>query len=328
MTAMRTLGRNGPKVSPIGLGCWTIGGISDREGGRRHGWYDADDKDSIRAIHRALELGVTFLDTADIYGVGHSERLLGEALKGRRHKLVIATKFGKTFDEATKLRTDHHDERPEYIRAACEASLRRLQTDVIDLYQLHDGRMELTKVDSVLDTLEGLVKAGKIRGYGWSTDELDRAEAFARGPHCIAVQHKLNVLEGKHDILKLAEQKGLASVNRSPLGQGLLTGKFTKSITFKTFDVREDWDLSKGKKARQLEALERIRGHLTSDGRSLVQGALGWILAKSPVTIPIPGFRSIAQIEDNIGTLAKGLLPAAAMAAVDKELAALKAQST
>ena len=323
MTPFRSLGRKGPKVSAIGIGCWQFGGMAPREKERLHGWYGADDDISIRVVHRALDLGVTLFDTADMYGVGRSERLLGRALAGKRQSVVIATKFGKTFDEAANLRTDHHDERPEYIRAACEASLRRLGTDHIDLYQLHDGRMPLEKVDDVLNTLEGLVAAGKIGGYGWSTDETDRAEAFLKGPNCIAVQQKLNVMEGNRAILAIAERHGLASINRSPLGQGLLTGRITPQSTFETFDVREHWDLRSGKRAQHLAALERIRAHLTSDGRTLAQGALGWLLAVSPVTIPIPGCRTIAQVEENCGALAKGPLSASSMAAIDKELAAL-----
>jgi aryl-alcohol dehydrogenase-like predicted oxidoreductase len=320
MSMTRRLGRNGPTVSAIGIGCWTIGGLVDRERDRKHGWYGTDDNESIRAVHRAIDLGVTFIDTADIYGIGHSERLLGKALKGKRDKLVIATKFGKTFNETTGVRTDEHNETPEYVRWACERSLDRLQTDRIDLYQLHDARMDLSLVDGLLETLEGLVDAGKIRAYGWSTDDPDRAAAFSRGPHCIAVQHRLNVLEDNTPMLALCEQKGLASINRSPLGQGLLTGKFDARSKFEKFDVRARWNLADGKQAAQLRVLDRIRGLLTSDGRTLVQGALGWVLARSPATIPIPGFRSIAQIEDNCGVLARGPLPPATMAAIEREL--------
>jgi aryl-alcohol dehydrogenase-like predicted oxidoreductase len=323
MGMKRRLGRTGPEVSAVGIGCWTIGGLVDREGDRKHGWYGTDDAESIRAVHRAVDLGVTFIDTADIYGIGHSERLLGKALKGRRDALVIATKFGKTFDETTGVRTDAHNEAPDYVRWACEQSLRRLQTDRIDLYQLHDGRMDLGLVDGLIETLEGLVAAGKIRSYGWSTDDPQRAAAFARGPNCIAVQHKLNVLEDAAEMVKLCEAKGLASINRSPLGQGLLTGKFDARSKFERFDVRARWNLASGRQAAQLRTLDRIRGLLASDGRSLVQGALGWILARSPATIPIPGFRSVAQVEDNCGVLDKGPLPASVMAAVERELAAL-----
>jgi aryl-alcohol dehydrogenase-like predicted oxidoreductase len=183
--------------------------------------------------------------------------------------------------------------------------------------------MDLGLVDGLIETLEGLVAAGKIIGYGWSTDDPQRAAVFARGPHCIAVQHKLNVLEDAPEMVKLCEAKGLASINRSPLGQGLLTGKFHARSTFERFDVRARWNLASGGQAAQLKSLDHIRGLLTSDGRSLVQGALGWILARSPATIPIPGFRSVAQIEDNCGVLAKRPLPAPVVAAVERELAAL-----
>jgi aryl-alcohol dehydrogenase-like predicted oxidoreductase len=131
------------------------------------------------------------------------------------------------------------------------------------------------------------------------------------------------VLEDNAAMLKLCEADGLASVNRSPLGQGLLTGKFDAQSKFEKFDVRARWDLSNGKQAAQLKLLDRIRDLLTSDGRTLVQGALGWILGRSEATIPIPGFRSVAQIEDNCGVLAKGPLSASIMGAVERELAAL-----
>ncbi len=166
----RQLGRSGIQVSAMGLGCWAIGGPFWRDG-QSHGWGQVDDDESIRAIHRALDLGVTFFDTADVYGCGHSERLLRRALAGRRDQVVIATKFGRVFDEQTRhILAD--DASPAYIRQACEASLRRLNTDYIDLYQLHLGDYDLAQAGIVRDTLEELVAAGKIRYYGWSTDDL------------------------------------------------------------------------------------------------------------------------------------------------------------
>jgi len=129
----RQLGRSGIRISPMGLGCWAIGGPAWR-GETPVGWGKVDDAQSIRAIHAALDLGITFFDTADVYGAGHSERVLGKALAGRRDQVVVATKFGNTFDEDTRQATGA-DASPEYIRAACEASLRRLNTDYIDLYQ-------------------------------------------------------------------------------------------------------------------------------------------------------------------------------------------------
>ena len=168
----RRLGRIGHEVSGLGLGCWAIGGPFWR-GENPVGWGEVDDAESRRAIHRGLDLGVTLFDTADVYGAGHSERVLGEALRGRRHEVVIASKFGNVFDEATKQITGA-DASPAYIQRACEASLRRLQTDYLDLLQMHIDQPPET-VPDVLDTLEALVSAGKIRGYGWSTDDPEKA---------------------------------------------------------------------------------------------------------------------------------------------------------
>ncbi len=158
----RSLGKSGISVSALGLGCWAIGGPFWR-GQKPVGWGKVDDRESIRAIHRALELGVTLFDTADIYGCGHSERVLGQALAGRRHEVVIATKFGQTFDETTRQGTGQ-DVTPEYIRRACDASLRRLNVDVIDLYQLHIKDVSLEQAPSVRDALEDLTPRARFAG--------------------------------------------------------------------------------------------------------------------------------------------------------------------
>ena len=165
----RTLGRSGIEVSALGMGCWAIGGPL-WDGETPIGWGDVDDEESIRAIHKALDLGVTLFDTANVYGAGHSERVLARAFEGRRSQVVIATKFNAIFDEATRQVSPGATTSPESIRSACEASLRRLNTDYIDLYQFHDNGYPADKAAPIRDTLEGLVKAGKIRTYGWSTD--------------------------------------------------------------------------------------------------------------------------------------------------------------
>jgi aryl-alcohol dehydrogenase-like predicted oxidoreductase len=319
MIPQRKLGKNGPDVSALGIGCFAAGGVS-RRGDTLHGWTGTDDAEVVRAMERAIDLGVTLIDTADVYGAGHAERLLAGVLKGKRDGLVIATKFSKIFDETARTRSDGTDVSPAYVRAACEGSLRRMGIDVIDLYQLHEGDMDLALVDDLLDTLEGLVAAGKIRHYGWSTDRPERAEAFARGPHCVAIQQRLNIVEGNWATLKVCERMGLASICRSPMATGLLTGKYTAQTTFDAADLRANWDLGKGARAQQLKALDTIRGLLTSDGRSIAQGALGWLLAKSDATIPIPGFKTVAQVEDNIGTLQRGPLAADVMTEIDAAL--------
>jgi aryl-alcohol dehydrogenase-like predicted oxidoreductase len=184
---LRNLGMNGPEISAMGLGCWAIGGPFQFDG-RPAGWGDVDDEESVRAIRRALEIGVTFFDTADVYGCGRSERVLGRALKGRREEAVVATKFGLLFDEEARTGSGA-DVSPAYIRKACEASLRRLGTDYIDLYQLHAGVEDAAGAHRIIEVLEGLVTEGKIRAYGASVDTPALARTFAEGPHCIAIQH-------------------------------------------------------------------------------------------------------------------------------------------
>ncbi|NOZ27675.1 MAG: aldo/keto reductase [Chloroflexi bacterium] len=317
----RVLGRSGVEVSAMGLGCWAIGGPFYRDG-KPVGWGQVDDDESIRAIHRALDLGVTFFDTADVYGCGHSERILGQALAGRRDQVVIATKFGNVFDEATR-QIIGTDASPEYIRRACEASLRRLNTDYIDLYQLHIGNYDLERAPAVRDALEELVAEGKIRSYGWSTDDPDRARVFAQGPHCVAIQQRLNILEGNEETLAVCEEYNLASVNRGPLGMGLLTGKFTPDSELPEDDVRrtQGWDFREGRTAERLKMLEKLRGILTRDGRTLAQAALGWLWARSEKTIPIPGFKTVQQVEENVGAMRFGPLSDEQMREIEELLA-------
>ncbi len=158
----RKLGRSGIIVSALGMGCWAIGGPFWRDG-TPSGWGEVNDSASMEALERGLDLGVTFFDTADVYGCGHSERLVGQVMASRRQDVVIATKFGNVFDEQTKQIVGASGE-PDFIRRACEASLRRLNTDYIDLYQFHKGDYPLQRADEVVETLERLVDEGKIRG--------------------------------------------------------------------------------------------------------------------------------------------------------------------
>jgi aryl-alcohol dehydrogenase-like predicted oxidoreductase len=315
--ARRTLGEGGASVSAIGFGCWAIGGPHWRNG-EPIGWGEVDDDESVAAIHAALDAGVTFFDTADVYGCGHSERVLARALARRRDDVVIATKFGFTYDEERR-ESPGTDASPDYIRRACEASLRRLQTDVIDLYQFHLGDADLETAAAVRDTLEELVDAGRIRAYGWSTDDPVRAAFFADGQHCKAVQQSFNLLGGNADTLAVAEQRGLASIVRGPLGMGLLTGRMNQQTTFRDSDVRRGWNFS-GTQGDQLAALQTVREILTADGRTLAQGALGWLLARSPVFVPIPGIRTVAQAEENAGVLTVGPLSTSQMEAIDAAL--------
>jgi aryl-alcohol dehydrogenase-like predicted oxidoreductase len=321
-TFTRQLGRSGIRVSAMGLGCWAIGGPFWR-GDNPAGWGEVDDDESIRAIRRALDLGITFFDTADVYGAGHSERVLGRALAGRRDQVVIATKFGPTSDESTRQITGA-DASPEYIRRACEASLKRLNTDIIDLYQFHLGDYDLDQAGAVRDTLEALVADGKIRHYGWSTDSPERARVFAEGPNCSAAQFQMNVLDDAASMVALCEELNLAGINRGPLAMGLLTGKYKAGSKLASDDVRgdraPDW-MKYFKDGRPnpewLKKLEAVREILTSGGRTLAQGALAWLWARSEKTIPIPGFRTVAQVEENVAAMHFGPLSAWQMREID-----------
>ena len=300
-------------VAALGLGCWAIGGPW-RFDGRDAGWGEVDDAESVRAIRRALDLGVTLFDTADVYGCGHSERVLGRALAGRRDEAVIATKFGHVFDEATREGAGV-DASPAAARRACEASLKRLGTDRIDLLQLHAGADEPGEAEAIVETLEELVAEGKIRAYGTSNESPAVVEAFARGHHCVSVQQQLNVFGVNEEALAACERHGLAALARSPLAMGLLTGKYRPGGPRPgAGDVRRDtpwWDyFDDGAFETWYARLESIRDALTTGGRTLAQGALAWIWARSPVTIPIPGFRTVAQVEENIAALTFGPLPA------------------
>jgi len=320
----RTLGRSGIEVSALGMGCWAIGGdwwyVEKGQEPSACGWGGIDDVESIRAIHAALDLGVDFFDTADVYGCGHSERVLGKALAGRRNGVVIATKFGKQFDEEKK-HFFGHETSPELIRSACEASLRRLGTDVIDLYQFHWRDYDLEKAPEIRDVLEELVAEGKIRSYGWSTNDVDRIRVFAKGDHFTAVQSFLSVVYDYPEIHEICDEFDLGNVNKQPLAMGILTGKFTETTTFPENDLRHEWHDRRDRINRRIRQVEALREVLTSGGRTLAQGALAWIWARHGRTVPIPGFKNETQVRENAEAMEFGPLTADQMKDVQEILA-------
>jgi aryl-alcohol dehydrogenase-like predicted oxidoreductase len=326
----RTLGSSGIEVSALGMGCWAIGGPFAFDG-KPAGWSQVDDEESVRALRRAFELGVTFFDTAANYGAGHSERLLGEAFRGHRDEVVIATKFGQQVDEAARSVVFYDGSEDDSdvagrLRTDLQASLRRLGTDYVDVYQLHVWGLSIDRALEVRDVLEQVVAEGLVRTYGWSTDRADAVRAFSTGPGCGVVQQALSVLDDPDpELLALCDELDLASINRGPLGMGLLTGKFAPTTTFAADDQRsaavwhpgfrdgrptEDW----------LGKLAAIRDVLTSGGRTLAQGALAWIWGHSQRTIPIPGFKTVEQVEENSGALAFGPMPQSELAEIDRIL--------
>lgn len=314
----RALGRSGLEVSPLGMGCWAIGGVwrfLDIPGG----WGEVDDAESIRTVQAALESGVTLFDTAATYGAGHSEVILGKALGKHRDEVVVATKFGFDVNVETKHVTYYPDAGDvlKHLRRDCEDSLRRLGTDWIDLYQLHVWDYPLERAVELRDALEALVRDGKIRSYGWSTDSVENARLFAQGEHCVAVQHDLNVVLDAPEMLALCEELQLASVNRTPLARGALTGKYNTQTVFAENDVRTDPWAQEAILAPAFKHLDALREVLTSGGRTLAQGALAWIWARSGTTLPIPGIRTEAQLQDNAGAMALGALKPAEMRQID-----------
>jgi aryl-alcohol dehydrogenase-like predicted oxidoreductase len=316
----RTLGRSGRTVSPIGFGCWAIGGPASRDGNPT-GWGKVDDDESVAAIHAALDAGITFFDTVNGYGAGHSERVLGRTLAGRWDDVVVATKFGNLFDEATK-QAIGRDASPASIRQQCDQSLARLGTDVIDLYQFHLGDYDPARAQEVVATLEDLVAAGKIRSFGWSTDDPERARVFARSPNCAAIQLHANVVDDNPAMVDLLEAENLAGIIRGPLAMGVLTGKYSRASTFADDDIRRRFDFA-GKEGRTLDALDQIRDILTGEGRTLAQGALCWLLARSPAFVPIPGIRTVAQAQENAGAIGHGPLNDAEMGQIQTALKSL-----
>jgi aryl-alcohol dehydrogenase-like predicted oxidoreductase len=320
----RRLGRSEITVADIGIGTWAIGGPF-QAGAQPLGWGPVDDDESIAALRRAFELGATLVDTADVYGAGHSERVIGKAVAGRRDAVVIATKWGSTFDEDTR-EMGPQDTSPGYVRPALEGSLRRLGTDYVDVFQLHAGDVDPVRVLDLAAECEKLLDEGLIRAYGWSTDDPRRIAALAGAGRASVVQHELNVFGDAPEVLATCDRYDLGSLNRSPLAMGLLTDRITADTVLAPGDIRGRepewlrWFRDGRPSPEFLGRRDAVREILTSGGRTLAQGALAWILARSPRAVPIPGCRTVAQVEENVGTLAKPGLGSADLAEIDRLL--------
>lgn len=263
-------------------------------------------------------------DTADAYGAGHSERLLGEVLQ-HEPQVRIATKFGNTIDETSRQLTGV-DVSPVYVRSALTGSLRRLRREHVDLYQLHTPDVTQAQGEDLVAALEDFAAEGLIGWWGVSTDDAATAERFASAPHCTALQLELNVLDDNPAMLQVCARHDLAALCRSPLAMGLLGGRYDATSTLPSDDVRGRqpewlrWFRDGHPDAGYLAALDTVRDALTVDGRTLAQGAVSWIWAHDPRTIPLPGFRNPAQVTDTAGALRAGPLPAEAYAAVQAVL--------
>lgn len=285
----RTLGARGPRVSAVGLGCM---GMSDFYG-------PVEDERSIGVIHHALDLGVTFLDTADMYGVGDNEELVGRAIRDRRDEVVLATKFGIVRgDDGSFAGIDGS---PDYVRKACDASLRRLGVDSIDLYYQHRVDPEVPIEDTV-GAMARLVEAGKVRHLGLSEaapDTIRRAHAV----HPItALQTELSLWsrDPEDELLPLCDELGIAFVAYSPLGRGFLTGAIESVDDLAEDDWRRHNPRFQGENfAKNLELVDAVEELAEEKGCTPAQLALAWILSRGEHVVPIPGTRSTERVEEN-----------------------------
>ncbi len=305
----RKFGRYGKEVSALGLGCFALGGPFKAKNGRFLAYGTVNDDESRKTIHKAIDLGVNVFDTADVYGHGHSEQILGSVLSDYDHnEFVIATKFANEFDAATKTAIGKNVE-PGYIRKALDASCKRLQTDFIDNYQLHSSDHDIDEAKTLVPLLEDLVSEGRIGGYGWSTDDPERARVFAAGKNCISIQYAIHIQRLNPKMTELCEQYNLAGLIRSPLGSGTLTGKYTKDLKLPKDHMWYGAKFPEEERFLKRQAkLDELKELLVDDGRTMVQALLAYLWSTSETTIPIPGAKNVKQIEENAGTLEYGLL--------------------
>jgi aryl-alcohol dehydrogenase-like predicted oxidoreductase len=315
MMELRRLGRSGLQVSPLGLGTARIAGLGWRED-VAHQIPSQTKREAVRQIQAAVDLGVTLFDTADNYGQGLSETILGEALRGRREGILVITKFG---EDPMPDQEDPWSLEAGLVERKCAASLQRLGVECIDLYLLHRRDYPLERAPVLMETLEDLVRAGKIRYYGWSTDDVERARLFAGGEHCTTIEHRLNVFNDNPAMLELCQEQNLASLNRVPLLMGVLTGRWSAETRLGAEDPRAGW-FEHEQFLQVLACARQIEPYLTRGGRSYVQGALGWIWARSPLAIPLPGFRSMQQMQALAQARGFGPLPPDAMQAIAEQV--------
>ena len=291
----RQLGNNGPRVGEIGLGCM----------GMSWAYGPGDDDESARTLHRALDLGVDLLDTADVYGAGRNEELIGRTLAGRRDEFRLATKFGMRSrgGEARSDRPDTYvDTSPEYVRAAADASLRRLGFDTIDLYYAH-RRNPQVPIEDTVGAMAELVAAGKVRHLGLSEVSPDTLRA-AHAVHPIAavqVEYSLFTRDPEDGLLDTCRELGVALVAYSPVGRGLLTGAVTGTRELAADDFRRVAlpRFSAANLDANLKLAEAVRAVATEVGATPAQAALAWLLAQDDLVIPIPGTKRVAYLEEN-----------------------------
>lgn len=308
----RELGRTGWKVSPISFGCWAIGGS----------WGTVDDSESLNALRRAVDLGVNFFDTADVYGDGQSERLLAQLKQERKEEIIIATKAGR--------RLSPHETAgytPENIEAFIDRSLQNLQTDSLDLLQLHCPPTDVYYVPELFGALDDLVTKGKIKYYGVSVERIEEAIKALEYPNVQTVQIIFNIFRQRPAarFFGQAREQKVGILARVPLSSGMLSGKLTRESTFAADDHRnfnrhgESFDRGETFSGvdfeTSLRAVDELRA-LVPPGVTLAQFALRWILMFEAVTCAIPGAKRPSQVEENFGAMNVPELSAETMDAV------------
>jgi len=291
----RTLGRTGLRVSDVGFGAMTIGGAV---------FGATDDKESLKALHHALDLGMNFIDTADAYGRGHSEELIAQVLKTRRKEVVLATKGGNQYMVRQGLRNFE----PEYISGALEQSLQRLQIDAIDLYQLHNPSAEVMQRGEIFELLDRFKREGKIRFYGVSLETVaDGIVALQTGkPDTLQVGYNILHQDPEAELFPLAQAHNIGIIPRLPLERGVLSGRFTNPSDFARDDFRGRM-FSEKSLAPLTSALEKLGFLVSGDVPNLAQAALRFVLSHPAVSSVIPGIRTPSQVDANAAASGKRL---------------------
>ncbi|WP_284140524.1 MULTISPECIES: aldo/keto reductase [unclassified Virgibacillus] len=296
----KELGNTAMKISALSFGTWAIGGA----------WGKTNDHDALEGLARAIDLGVNFFDTADVYGDGHSEELLAKATKGKEGEIYIASKFCRAGDIH-----DPTNYSEEVVTNYCEQSLKRLQREYIDLYQIHCPPMDILRAGHVFDTLEKLKTQGKIRYYGVSVETVEEGLYVLEHTNASSLQVIFNLFRQKplKKLFPLALEKEVGILSRVPLASGLLTGKFTEQTSFASDDHRYfNKDGAAFNVGETFAGIEFARGvelsrklEWIAEGRdNMTRAALKWIVEQEAVTSVIPGFRNKHQVEDNVGALA------------------------